>query len=555
MNLNSIAARTTGTVWFWPAVIAAVAWGSIVVALDPAGDHPGSFDGPGMTVDEPFNVEQGVFLIDRILALDLAGFRKIDAGLPDHPPLGRLWIGLCHELALIVSPPLDQTGYSIACARTAPATAFAALVVLVGVCAGRWYGRWGGAAAALALVLMPRLFGHAHLAALETMVNLTCTATVLFLAQRWGRSLPGTDQGKPQLPQPAQETWPRALGTAALGGILFGFALLSKVQAILLPLPIAVWALFQLRARAIPLLFVWGLTGCILFFCGWPYLWSAPLEHVQQYLGRATNRASLNVWYFGASLVDRDVPWHYPWLMFLVTVPVGLQLLGIYGLWGPERRAWKSPRELLVLACILFPLCVFSFPGVPVYDGERLFSIVFPLWAVLIGRGAENARAWLSTRWSPRAVAMALAFFFAGQGVGLVAMAPCWLSYYNLSVGGLSGAARLGLEVSYWGDGVTRTLLKEVAARVPRGEAVAVLPELYSAQWTALRRQSPILKTHNVRFVPYDPNDASRPRYVLMFMRPEYLPMEFRQPLDERRILAAVRRQGVPVAALLDLER
>jgi hypothetical protein len=37
-----------------------------------------------------------------------------------------------------------------------------------------------------------------------------------------------------------------------------------------------------------------------------------------------------------------------------------------------------------------------------------------------------------------------------------------------------------------------------------------------------------------------------------MFMRPEYLPEEFRKPLDDRRILTAVRRQGVVLAALCE---
>jgi hypothetical protein len=37
-----------------------------------------------------------------------------------------------------------------------------------------------------------------------------------------------------------------------------------------------------------------------------------------------------------------------------------------------------------------------------------------------------------------------------------------------------------------------------------------------------------------------------------MFMRPEYLPEEFRRPLDENRIVAAVRRQGIVLAVLLD---
>ncbi|MGE5191636.1 MAG: ArnT family glycosyltransferase [Deltaproteobacteria bacterium] len=537
--------------WFWPVVIALLTWSAVVIALDPGGDHPGMFAGPGLTVDEPFNVGQGVALIDRLFAGDLAGFREVDARLPDHPPLGRLWIGLCHEVAWLVFPPIDSDApYSVACARTAPATAFAALVILVGVVAGRWYGRWAGAAAALSLVLMPRLFGHAHLAALETLVNVTCTAAVMYLADQWGAiSVVSAASGAPRA---NSGIWNHPLVTAAIGGALFGLALLTKVQAILLPLPVAVWTLFQLRRRAVPMLALWGLTGLVIFFAFWPHLWSAPLDHFREYLGRTTNRAAIQVWYFGQALPDRDIPWHYPWVMFLATVPVGLHLLGAYGLFGPERRAWQSPRELLLLGCGVFPLVVFSIPGVAVYDGERLFSTGFTLWAGFIGRGAESARLWLSSRGSPRAVALAGALFFAAQGYGLVALAPCWLSYYNLAVGGLPGAAKLGLEVSYWGDGVTRTLLEQTADRLPEGESLAVLPTLYPGQWNEVRLQSPVLRKQKLRLVPFDEESAPGHRYLLMFMRPEYLPGQFRKPFDERRILAAVRRQGVLLAVLLD---
>ena len=149
-----------------------------------------------------------------------------------------------------------------------------------------------------------------------------------------------------------------------------GLALLTKVQAILLPIPIAVWALVYLRRRAVPLLAVWGLIGVVLFFLFWPYMWKTPIDHLQEYLGRTTSRATLYVWYFGQVVADREVAWHYPWVMFLATVPIGLHGLGMFGLFGPERQAWRSPREILVLACMLFPLCLFSIPGVAVYDGE-----------------------------------------------------------------------------------------------------------------------------------------------------------------------------------------
>ncbi len=131
-------------------------------------------------------------------------------------------------------------------------------------------------------------------------------------------------------------------------------------------------------------------------------------------------------------------------------------------------------------------------------------------------------------------------------------MAPCWLSYYNVAVGGLSGAAKIGLQVTYWGDGVTRTFLADVALKVPPGTQVAAVPSLVDSQWPELWRQSPELKRRNVRYVPWQ-DDGPRPAYVLLFARPEYLPQEFRGTIDKSRIVAAVRRQGVVLAALIKL--
>jgi hypothetical protein len=533
----------------WPLVIACAALVAIVAALDPAGDHPGGFDGPGLTVDEPFNIEQGVALVDRLFDGDWAGFRKIDARLPDHPPLGRVWIGLCHELAYIVWPPLaTQAPYSAACARVAPALAFSLTVFLVGCTAGRWYGRFSGAAAAFALAIMPRMFGHAHLAALETCINLAYASVVLYLADRWisQPSLP-TDTNAARPTRAGVERQAPSMPASIAAGVLLGLALLTKVQAILLPIPVALWALWLWRGRALAPLAIWGLVGLVVLFAGWPYLWAAPIDHFQKYLGRTTDRAVILVWYFGRALADREVPWHYPWVMFAATVPLGLHALGLWGVASARSPIRRSPRELLVLACLAFPLIVFSLPRVVVYDGERLFSVVFPLWAVMIGKGAGMAREWLSLR-LPRVSATAVVCgFLACQSVGLFVTAPCWLSYYNLAVGGLRGAARLGLPTTYWGDSITRSLLREVAETVDARTLIAVAPVLTPAQWAEVTWQCPALQEREIQF---DASGQDRP-WRLVFDRKEYLPPDLRGPLDaEAQFAAVVRRNGVVLGGL-----
>ena len=55
------------------AAIAAVAFLTVVIAIDPAGSYPHAFAGPGLTVDESFNVQQGVRLWEGLKAFALGG--------------------------------------------------------------------------------------------------------------------------------------------------------------------------------------------------------------------------------------------------------------------------------------------------------------------------------------------------------------------------------------------------------------------------------------------------------------------------------------------------
>src|SRR5207237_6228702 len=135
---------------------------------------------------------------------------------------------------------------------------------------------------------------------------------------------------------------------------------------------------------------------------------------------------------------------------------------------------------------------------------ERLFLLVFPLWAVLIGRGFAAAWAWACARgagWLRWGLLAAL----LAQGYGVVALHPFGLSYYNLLVGGLPGAERLGLELTYWGDAVDRTLLDGLARRARPGQTAALVPTLHPQQPAASTTQT--LHDRNVtlkedRFAP-----------------------------------------------------
>ena len=539
----------------------------MVATLDTAGVFP-TLPGPGITSDEPFDAAFGKRYVVAWQKLGLRLFttehieQVFGSSSEDHPPLGRWLLGWAGRLSDV--RPNDPTRLLIAPYRLAPALSFAMLVLLVGYTASRWYGQTAGGVAAVSLLLMPRLFAHAHLAALDTFVALTYTTAVL--AVWWA-----FNDGK---------SW-----KVALAGVAWGAALLVKMQGFLIAVPVALWAigewvsgrvgkwasrtsLFpsrQLVCRSTsnpqPLtpvvgrLALWAVVGIVVFFAGWPWLWINTLEHLRDYLSRSTDRAVIQVWYFGQAVADRELQWHYPWVMFVITVPVGLHALGLLGVFCTIRERRWGPRETLLACAGAFPLLLFSLPGIVVYDGVRLFLMVFPFWAISAGRGGHALFEWLARRLSKRAARIALTVGLMCQGVGLVWFHPYQLSYYNLLVGGLWGAERLGLEVTYWGDTVDGKLFDALDQDAKPGSCALFAPSLYRGHADSVENDFLALRPDAPRLEGDLSTDCD---YLVVYNRKPYLrephlPAELVEVIENAEPVFEHRRQGVWLARVYRL--
>ncbi len=484
-----------------PLVVSVLTLVAVLTTLDPADYRPGLPPGPGITLDESFNVQMGVYLVESLKSygLGILDPQSLDevfgnpAYNPDHPPLGRLWLGVFHELSRAVAPvDSGDNPFVTIHARTGSAFAFALTIFLIGAFATRRWGQLAGLTSAVSLAVMPRLFGHAHLASLETFMGLTWTIATLGVIQIWSRHdklEDGVDSSsKQKVPQQGHPPGDKA---AALGGLLIGLALLTKIQAILLPPLVAMWAFWHWRLSALRPLAVSGVATVVVFVAGWPWLWTDLSGHLIEYFGRTTDRVSLNVWYVGRVFKDVDAPWHYPWVMTLVTIPAGVLLLAGAGLWGARRRLINDPSVSLIAGSVFAPLVLFSLPGVAVYDGARLFLVAFPGLALLSGLGMSRFRGWLVARGWPHKLIPEI--LLAAQLVGIVTTTPYSLSYYNVAIGGTSGAECLGFEVSYWGDSFSRRFMARLVDAVPDGTIVQVAPVLHQFQLAEIERQVPIL--------------------------------------------------------------
>jgi hypothetical protein len=446
------------------------------LVLSTAGDY-------GITTDEPIYIGHGQ-RIAHWLRSAAASFGRGDAispfrrnaldaawyaGKDQQPPLVKVLSGVFSGLG----------GISWARAPGALLLA-AACAALAWFCCRHW-GREAGISAALALILMPRVFAHAHYGALDVPVASLVLLTALAV---W------------KLGEDNRRRW------AFAAGVLFGLALLAKLNAALLVPVLLIWSgVWQRKAlakKAVALC----LIGPVVFVLGWPWLWHDLWRRLVEYVGFHVSHYPVDIYYLGHTY--HYAPWHYPLVLTAVTLPLGLLLVAVIGTIFAVRSARKGKDEkaALFVICAASYLLVSSLPNAPKYNGVRLFMPAFPFIAGLVGVGFARSCSWLHERvgrygirkaWLTFAVGAPL---FGAAAAAVAATHPYQLAYYNALVGGMRGARRLGFETVYWGGPYMDALprLNERAGTVyviPRG-AISYL-EIYQNAG-ALRR--------DLQFVP-----------------------------------------------------
>lgn len=490
--------------------------------------------GPGITCDELYHVAVGKQLVYALGHQGPAFFSPSrirenfpwrPGGPPVHPPLGNWILGAVHRLFDL--QPDDPDAVAVSTARFAPALAFGFLVAMVAGAAGRYHSWPAALVAGAGVALVPRLFGHAHFAALDML-------TALFFAAALWAMVEAVQRGV--------RPW-----HVALAGGVWGLAMLVRLHGVLLGPPVVVWLLWHLRGKAAVPLAVWLASGLAVLYLGWPWLWLAPWENLHAYLFSGTARQAIHVYYLGQVWDDTLAPWHYPLVMFATVLPLGFLVLGGAGIWAKRRELLRDPTLTLPTLAGAGTLGVFAWPGTPVYDGVRLFLMVFPLWAVWVGVGGQ----WVLERLAARGVRPVwrhgiLAAGVLLQGFGILAYHPAYLSHYSLLVGGLPGAEHLGLEPTYWGDSVTEAILARAVAEARRtgADRIALAPSLAPFQAPAVAMASPSLASGEVRLVPYDVNNPLDCPIVVVYRRKADL-AGMKELLLRGEVAAELSRQGV----------
>ncbi len=520
-----------GPRWLTPAS-AAVAIVGLFLAVQLAG-----LSTVGLTDDDDFYIPAGISYarwLGGIATFDEAAWSRagIDGAFQinrEHPPLAKYVFGICHFAGRGVLGPADSARVGTVLFATLAAVC---LMVLTFRHLGPRRGLIAGGFAVLALLTLPRFYFHSHAATLDVPVAAMylAAATLALLGERSGSA-------------------------AIWAGVVFGLATATKLNGPFLIVPYLLFAGVvrwndrspslrnrfsvgpsdlagtggaspsgdssdgdssdgdssgrgsagpaearvdavpgQVRLPRMPLALVsMVVIGPLVFFASWPWMWFDTVARVHEYVRFHLHHYGIYFLYFGR-VYDQDpfAPWHAPFTMAAVTVPVAVSVLALIGVASGfvvvVRRLRASPgpdsdtkREGdLVLTAVLHAFAtigVVAVSGGPKYGGAKLFMPFFPFWCLLAGYGVlrliEAAKADKpAVRWLPAAAgALAIVASSALQ----VRFGGYALSQYNALTGGLRGATAIGFERQYY-DIAFRDLVRWLNRHAPPNARVHFLP-------------------------------------------------------------------------------
>jgi hypothetical protein len=160
----------------------------------------------------------------------------------------------------------------------------------------------------------------------------------------------------------------------------------------------------------------------------------------------------------------------------------------------------------------------------------------FGVLAIAAGLGASVVVGRLG-RWGSALVVAAIV-----EGVASVAlMMPVPLAYFSPVVGGLRGASSLGMEPTYFWDGLSDEAIDWLNTQTPAGRSVQFAT--FPTSWLYLK-QTGRLK------VPLAPIDRARPAWLVLQNRPGAFGRFERELRANGKPAFVVARQGVPLVLI-----
>jgi 4-amino-4-deoxy-L-arabinose transferase-like glycosyltransferase len=428
--------------------------------------------GMGLNIDEGPYIEAGdlyagwlVRFAGAIVRMDAQGVKDAVAAIPqywtynhEHPPLTKIVYG-------ITGRTFGGLLGTILAARVGALFFLLVLQASLYFLIAPAFGRFAGAAGALAILSHPRLLAHGMMCEMD----LPSAATVLLCTLLFVKGL-------------------ERRRYAIFCGIAFGLALATKINGFFIFFPLVLWGYIFHRRKFSENFFWMSVLGPLTFVLTWPWLWSDTISRIIAFLQFQATHKFEPVYYMGSTYTA--APWHYPFVILLAATPLVILLFAAASLvrW---REKPLDGNTILLLFLFLYPLLVVMPESVPVYNQMRLFLLSPVMLCGLAGVGAAVILERLQKLRLARGKATILA---AGLGgllivpgfVGSAVTHPYELSSYGAAVGFRTGAVSRGFGLLHWAQvepAVVRWLNQEFpqGAFVDGGSGAATVLKHYQA--------------------------------------------------------------------------
>ncbi|HOK40172.1 MAG TPA: hypothetical protein PLD27_03940 [bacterium] len=250
--------------------------------------------------------------------------------------------------------------------------------------------------------------------------------------------------------------------------VSLGFA--AKLNYVIILFPCLLYSFFYEKKK----FFICILSIFFMFFSlylFYPFLWSAPIRHLKQYL-LFHLRHFQNYEYYFHKIYNPEtdvIPWHYPIIHFLTQNSELSIITGLIGTILFLKNIKKKENQFLLFVCWL-PLLLFFKPNTPCYNGIRLFLQS----AILVNIFSAYAIFKIFQK-------KKLKYFFF---VGLLFLLNLFNyvkylkypgSYYNSFICGAYGAEKFGLQIDVWGENLTIELCNKINQIIPDNKKIAII--------------------------------------------------------------------------------
>ncbi len=450
-----------------------------------------------------------------------------------HPPFSRIISGFAQ---VISSPFLDK----FSAYRIGPALFFALLVTVMFLWMTELFGRATGLFSALAVTLTPNLFGYAHFA-----------VTDLPLASMWFVTTYCFYKGL------SDWKW------STLLGIVWGLALATKFPALLIPIPLVLWAHLFRRDKYINNVFALLFIAPIFMIGVQPYLWHQTGLRIVEFLYEGLSRAyrpdaNFIIYFFNQLYFTNQLPWYYPFFIVGVTIPETTLALALLGILPFVRWRTHASVVLLFLFNATFVLALGLMPGAVLHDGVRQMLSALPFLAALAGVGFHELLncALEFVRWRQAAVRIArletkvaiLLILLAGFSplLDVYLSHPFQLSFYNRFVGGIRGAYARGLETTYFMEAFTPDFLQTLNEKLPKSASVNA--SVANMMFTFYQKEGRLRS--DIKII----EDQNSDYYVLLNRHSTLRPPEHRLINGPTKPFLSVDLAGVPLVSVFALK-